>query len=150
MSNSFAGPAPDSLSPAVQDLTRLNTLGLASRSDAFVALRDPAQLPALSALAQAAPSLLVLGGGSNVVLPERVPGLVARVAFQGVRLVEARPDAWIVEAAGGESWHGFVSACVAQGWDGLENLALIPGTVGASPVQNIGAYGVELQERFHA
>jgi len=150
MSNSFAGPASDSLSPAVQDLTRLNTLGLASRADAFVALRDPAQLPALSELAQAAPSLLVLGGGSNVVLPERVPGLVARVAFEGVRLVEARPDAWIVEAAGGESWHGFVAACVAQGWDGLENLALIPGTVGASPVQNIGAYGVELQERFHS
>ncbi|WP_312993796.1 UDP-N-acetylmuramate dehydrogenase [Achromobacter animicus] len=150
MSNSFAGPASDSLSPAVQDLTRLNTLGLASRADAFVALRDPAQLPALSALAQAAPSLLVLGGGSNVVLPERVRGLVARVAFEGVRLVEARPDAWIVEAAGGESWHGFVAACVAQGWDGLENLALIPGTVGASPVQNIGAYGVELQERFHS
>lgn len=148
MSNSFAGPAPDSLSPAVQDLTRLNTLGLTSRADAFVALRDPAQLPALSALAQAAPSLLVLGGGSNVVLPERVPGLVAQVAFQGVRLVEARPDAWIVEAAGGENWHDFVSVCVAQGWDGLENLALIPGTVGASPVQNIGAYGVELQERF--
>ncbi|CAB3830731.1 UDP-N-acetylenolpyruvoylglucosamine reductase [Achromobacter animicus] len=150
MSNSFAGLASDSLSPAVQDLTRLNTLGLASRADAFVALRDPAQLPALSALAQAAPSLLVLGGGSNVVLPERVPGLVARVAFEGVRLLEARPDAWIVEAAGGESWHGFVAACVAQGWDGLENLALIPGTVGASPVQNIGAYGVELQERFHS
>ncbi|WP_367351521.1 UDP-N-acetylmuramate dehydrogenase [Achromobacter animicus] len=150
MSNSFAGPASDSLSPAVQDLTRLNTLGLASRADAFVALRDPAQLPALSALAQAAPSLLVLGGGSNVVLPERVPGVVARVAFEGVRLLEARPDAWIVEAAGGESWHGFVAACVAQGWDGLENLALIPGTVGASPVQNIGAYGVELQERFHS
>ncbi len=150
MSNSLAGPASDSLSPAVQDLTRLNTLGLASRADAFVALRDPAQLPALSALAQAAPSLLVLGGGSNVVLPERVPGVVARVAFEGVRLLEARPDAWIVEAAGGESWHGFVAACVAQGWDGLENLALIPGTVGASPVQNIGAYGVELQERFHS
>ena len=149
MSNSFAGRAPDSLSPAVQDLTRFNTLGLASQADAFVALRDPAQLPALSALAQAAPSLLVLGGGSNVVLPERVPGLVARVAFRGVRLVQARPDAWIVEAAGGENWHDFVSACVAQGWDGLENLALIPGTVGASPVQNIGAYGVELQERFH-
>ncbi|MDF2862999.1 MAG: UDP-N-acetylenolpyruvoylglucosamine reductase [Achromobacter mucicolens] len=150
MSNSFAGSAPDSLSPSVQDLTGLNTLGLASRADAFVALREPAQLPALSALAQTAPSLLVLGGGSNVVLPERVPGLVARVAFQGVRLLESRPDAWIVEAAGGESWHGFVSACVAQGWDGLENLALIPGTVGAAPVQNIGAYGVELQERLHS
>lgn len=150
MSNSFAGSAPDSLSPSVQDLTGLNTLALASRADAFVALREPAQLPALSALAQTAPSLLVLGGGSNVVLPERVPGLVARVAFQGVRLLESRPDAWIVEAAGGESWHGFVSACVAQGWDGLENLALIPGTVGAAPVQNIGAYGVELQERLHS
>jgi UDP-N-acetylmuramate dehydrogenase len=150
MSNSFAGPAPDSLSPAGQDLTHLNTLGLESRADAFVALCETAQLPALSALARTAPSLLVLGGGSNVVLPTRVPGLVAHVAFRGVRVLEARPDAWLVEAAGGENWHGFVSACIAQGWDGLENLALIPGTVGAAPVQNIGAYGVELQERFHS
>ncbi|WP_313622058.1 UDP-N-acetylmuramate dehydrogenase [Achromobacter sp.] len=150
MSNSFAEIAPDSLSPVAQDLTRLNTLGLASRADAFVTLDDPAQLPALSALARQVSPLLVLGGGSNLVLPERVPGLVARVAFKGVRLLEASPDAWLVEAAGGENWHGFVSACVEQGWDGLENLALIPGTVGAAPVQNIGAYGVELQERFHS
>ncbi|MFD4839696.1 UDP-N-acetylmuramate dehydrogenase [Achromobacter sp. NPDC058515] len=151
MSNSpVADLAPDSLLPVVQDLTRLNTLGLASEAGAFVTLKAPAQLPALSALARQASPLLVLGGGSNLVLPERVPGLVARVAFKGVRLLEARPDAWIVEAAGGESWHGFVSACIAQGWDGLENLALIPGTVGAAPVQNIGAYGVELEERFHS
>ncbi|MEN4917590.1 UDP-N-acetylmuramate dehydrogenase [Achromobacter spanius] len=150
MSNSFAGNVPDSLSPVAQDLTRLNTLGLASRADAFVTLDDPAQLPALSELARQASPLLVLGGGSNLVLPERVPGLVARVAFKGVRLLEAGQDAWLVEAAGGENWHGFVSACVAQGWDGLENLALIPGTVGAAPVQNIGAYGVELEERFHS
>ncbi len=150
MSNSLEGLASDSLSPVAQDLTRLNTLGLASRAEAFVTLHEPAQLRVLSELARQASSLLVLGGGSNLVLPERVPGLVARVGFQGVRLLEARPDAWIVEAAGGESWHGFVAACVAQGWDGLENLALIPGTVGAAPVQNIGAYGVELQERFHS
>ncbi|EHK67891.1 UDP-N-acetylmuramate dehydrogenase [Achromobacter arsenitoxydans] len=150
MSNSFAGSTPDSLSPVAQDLTRFNTLGLVSRADAFVTLDVPAQLPALSALARQAPSLLVLGGGSNLVLPERVPGLVARVAFKGVRLLEAGPQAWLVEAAGGENWHGFVSECVAQGWDGLENLALIPGTVGAAPVQNIGAYGVELEERFHS
>lgn len=141
--------APASLSPVVQDLTRFNTLGLVSQAGAFVTLDEPAQLPSLSALAGQASALLVLGGGSNLVLPEKVPGLVARVAFKGVRLLEARPDAWLIEAAGGESWHGFVSACVAQGWDGLENLALIPGTVGAAPVQNIGAYGVELQERFH-
>ena len=91
-------------------------------------LDQPSQLPALSALARERAPLLVLGGGSNVVLPETVPGLVARVRFQGVRLLEARADAWLVEAAGGENWHGFVSACVEQGWDGLENLALIPGT----------------------
>ncbi|MDF3944726.1 UDP-N-acetylmuramate dehydrogenase [Achromobacter denitrificans] len=145
MSNSSASPT---LSPVIQDLTRLNTLGLVSRADAFVTLTDAAQLPALSRLASEASSLLVLGGGSNLVLPQRVPGLVARVAFKGVRLLEARPDAWVVEAAGGETWHGFVETCVGQGWDGLENLALIPGTVGAAPVQNIGAYGVELQERF--
>jgi UDP-N-acetylmuramate dehydrogenase len=151
MSNSPAeGAALHSLSPAVQDLTRLNTLGLVSQADAFVTLTDPAQLPAVSRLARDASSLLVLGGGSNLVLPERVAGLVARVAFKGVRLLEARPDAWLVEAAGGETWHGFVESCVGQGWDGLENLALIPGTVGAAPVQNIGAYGVELQERFHS
>ncbi|WP_419342449.1 UDP-N-acetylmuramate dehydrogenase [Achromobacter sp. PD1] len=151
MSNSSSKvlPSPD-LSPVSQDLTRLNTLGLASRAGAFVTLEDAAQLPALSQLAHEASSLLVLGGGSNLVLPSQVPGLVARVAFKGVRLLEARPDAWLIEAAGGETWHGFVETCVNQGWDGLENLALIPGTVGAAPVQNIGAYGVELQERFHS
>ncbi|WP_035212737.1 UDP-N-acetylmuramate dehydrogenase [Achromobacter marplatensis] len=142
--------APVALIPTAQDLTRLNTLGLASRADAFVTLDDPAQLPALSELARQADSLLVLGGGSNVVLPQRVPGLVAQVAFRGVRLLEARSDAWLVEAAGGENWHRFVETCVHNGWDGLENLALIPGMVGAAPVQNIGAYGVEFEERFHS
>lgn len=142
--------APVALIPTAQDLTRLNTLGLASRADAFVTLDDPAQLPALSELARQADSLLVLGGGSNVVLPQRVPGLVAQVAFRGVRLLEARSDAWLVEAAGGENWHRFVETCVHNGWAGLENLALIPGMVGAAPVQNIGAYGVEFEERFHS
>lgn len=146
MSNSPA-TAPV-LIPAPQDLSTFNTLGLVSSADACVTLDDVAQLPSLSALAARHASLLVLGGGSNLVLPEAVPGLVARVALRGVRLLRAEPDAWLVEAAGGESWHGFVAECVRQGWDGLENLALIPGTVGAAPVQNIGAYGVELADRF--
>ena len=146
MSNSPA-TAPV-LVPRQQDLSALNTLGLAATAEAYVSVEDAAQLPTLSALAARSGSLLVLGGGSNLVLPQSVPGLVARVALRGVRLLQATPDAWLVEAAGGETWHGFVAECVRQGWDGLENLALIPGTVGAAPVQNIGAYGVELADRF--
>ena len=92
----------------------------------------------------------VLGGGSNIVLTRDMPQVVLKVEVPGRRLVETRDDAWIVEAGAGESWHELVMWTLQQGWPGLENLALIPGTVGASPVQNIGAYGVELQQRFES
>ena len=90
----------------------------------------------------------VLGGGSNIILTRDMPQVVLKVEVMGRRLVEERADAWIVEAGGGENWHDFVTWTLAQGLPGLENLALIPGTVGASPVQNIGAYGIELKDRF--
>jgi UDP-N-acetylmuramate dehydrogenase len=92
----------------------------------------------------------VLGGGSNIILTRDMPQVVVKVEVRGVRLVEERTDAWIVEAGAGENWHGLVAHTLAQGWPGLENLALIPGTVGAAPVQNIGAYGVELKDRFES
>ncbi|MES2228795.1 MAG: UDP-N-acetylmuramate dehydrogenase [Pseudomonadota bacterium] len=92
----------------------------------------------------------VLGGGSNIILTRDMPQVVLKVEVRGIRLVEERADAWIVEAGAGEPWHGFVAHTLAQGWPGLENLALIPGTVGAAPVQNIGAYGVELKDRFES
>ena len=92
----------------------------------------------------------ILGGGSNIVLTRDVQAVVLKVEVEGRRLVETRDDAFIVEAGAGESWHAFVEWTLAQGWPGLENLALIPGTVGAAPVQNIGAYGLELQERFES
>jgi UDP-N-acetylmuramate dehydrogenase len=91
---------------------------------------------------------LVLGGGSNVVLTDGFAGLVLLVALRGRRVVREDQDAWYVEAAGGEPWHGFVAWTLAQRMPGLENLALIPGTVGAAPIQNIGAYGLEMCERF--
>jgi UDP-N-acetylmuramate dehydrogenase len=92
----------------------------------------------------------VLGGGSNIVLTRDMPQVVLKVEVRGIRLVEERADAWVVEAGAGEPWPGFVAQTLANGWPGLENLALIPGTVGASPVQNIGAYGVELKDRFES
>lgn len=92
----------------------------------------------------------ILGGGSNIVLTRDMPQVVLKVEVPGRRLVETRPDAWIVEAGAGESWHDLVAWTLDQGLPGMENLALIPGTVGASPVQNIGAYGMELKDRFES
>ena len=92
----------------------------------------------------------VLGGGSNIILTRDMPQLVLKVEVRGMRLVAERADAWVVEAGAGESWHEFVAWTLANGWPGLENLALIPGSVGAAPVQNIGAYGVELKDRFES
>ncbi|CAB3647700.1 UDP-N-acetylmuramate dehydrogenase [Paraburkholderia rhynchosiae] len=91
---------------------------------------------------------LVLGGGSNVVLTGDFAGLVLLVALRGRRIVSEDADAVYVEAAAGEPWHEFVAWTLSQGLPGLENLALIPGTVGAAPIQNIGAYGLEMGERF--
>lgn len=92
----------------------------------------------------------VLGGGSNIILTRDMPQVVLKVEILGRRLLEERADAWIVEAGAGENWHELVAWTLSQGLPGLENLALIPGTVGASPVQNIGAYGIELKDRFDA
>ncbi len=92
----------------------------------------------------------ILGGGSNIILTRDMPAVVLKVEVTGKRLVEERADAWIVEAGAGENWHELVDWTLAQGWPGLENMALIPGTVGAAPVQNIGAYGLELKDRFES
>lgn len=133
-----------------ENLSGFNTLGLASRAKAFVRFDDPKQIEALSGLVRKHETVFVLGGGSNVVLAPQVSGLVVKVETRGLQIVEAQADDVIVEVQAGENWHGFVSHCVKQGWHGLENLALIPGTVGAAPVQNIGAYGVELDQCFHS
>ena len=133
------------------DLSALNTFGLRARAARLVRLRSADQLAAVIAEPDwASGPRLVLGGGSNVVLCGDFAGTVLKVEIKGRRLVREEAAAWIVEAAGGESWHDFVCWTLAQGWPGLENLSLIPGTVGAAPIQNIGAYGLELAERFES
>ena len=91
---------------------------------------------------------IVLGGGSNVLLLNNINGLVIKNEIRGITLVHEDDEYVYVKAGAGENWHEFVQYCIGRNWGGLENLSLIPGTVGASPIQNIGAYGVELQEVF--
>lgn len=131
------------------DLTLRNTLALPARSRLLATLRSTADAVALAA----DPALhherrFILGGGSNLVLGRYFDGLMLQVAIPGRALVGEDADAWYVQAGAGEPWHEFVQWTLAQGWAGLENLALIPGSVGAAPIQNIGAYGLEVAERL--
>ena len=128
-----------------------NTFGFDARARWFCRIESPDQfIAAVRDTRVAGLPRLVLGGGSNVVLTRDFDGAVLLVALAGKRLVREDDDAWYVEAAAGEGWHAFVAWTLANGFAGLENLALIPGTVGAAPIQNIGAYGLEMAERFHS
>lgn len=129
------------------DLSALNTLGLRSIAEQFVAITEPGQIPALiDYSSQRRLPILWLGGGSNLVLAESVPGIVAQLQLPGIELLESSDQRVVLRVGAGEVWHAFVRWTLEQGYFGLENLALIPGSVGASPVQNIGAYGVEVCE----
>lgn len=126
-----------------------NTFGFDVRAQFACRIEREAQLMAAVRDPRAAGlPRLVLGGGSNVVLTGDFAGLVLLVALRGRNVIREDANAWYVEASGGEPWHEFVAWTLAQGMPGLENLALIPGTVGAAPIQNIGAYGLEMCERF--
>ncbi len=98
----------------------------------------------------AAEPKFILGGGSNIVLTGDVKPLVLKIECMGKRVVQETDKGTVIEVGAGEDWHALVAWTLERGYPGLENLAMIPGTVGASPVQNIGAYGLELQDRFHS
>lgn len=132
------------------DLTHLNSLRLPARASHYVAVGKVGDLARLWALQAGLPARrLVLGGGSNLLLAGDVDGLVLAMRLMGKRIEAEDDDAVLVRAAAGESWHDLVQWTLSQGLGGLENLALIPGTVGAAPIQNIGAYGLEVGERLH-
>ncbi|GAA6152155.1 UDP-N-acetylmuramate dehydrogenase [Pseudoteredinibacter isoporae] len=132
-----------------QDLSAFNTLAIQAEARFYWAIESQADLSAaLTWYRQENPQmpLLVLGGGSNIILSDHFPGLVLHMQNKGIALLEEKSDDETVsiDVAAGENWHELVCYCCEQGWHGLENLALIPGAAGAAPIQNIGAYGVEL------
>lgn len=137
---------PDAMTVAKGEaLQTYNTLALQARAQAFVTANSEQEL--LQALAQARElqlPVVALGEGSNIVLAGDVNALVLRQQTRGIELLHRDIDTVTLRVAAGESWHAFVRWTLQQGYYGLENLALIPGTVGAAPIQNIGAYGVEL------
>ena len=130
-----------------------NTFGIPATADRYFEIREEAELKALLAGGTlcGAP-LLVLGGGSNMVFAHHFAGTILHLENKGIRLIEEMcgGDDLFVEVAAGEVWDDFVQHCIAQEWHGLENLTAIPGTVGAAPVQNVGAYGVEAKDVVHS
>jgi UDP-N-acetylmuramate dehydrogenase len=128
-----------------------NSFGIVAKARALVRVRGSSDVQELLRDPELGPvPKFVLGGGSNIILTGDVKPLVLKVEVTGRRVIDDGLRATVVEAGAGENWHDFVTWTLEQGFAGLENLALIPGTVGASPVQNVGAYGVELQDRFES
>ncbi len=123
-----------------------NTFGFDVSSRYYYALRDPWYIKDLSEVISISNQFMVLGGGSNVVFTQQYNGVIIHNQLPGV-VVEKETDRYVwVRVGGGVNWHSFVMHCLEQGWGGVENLALIPGNVGAAPIQNIGAYGVECKD----
>lgn len=130
-------------------LQAYNTLAIPAKAQWFVELSNTDQFPEVSAFVseQTCP-VMVLGEGSNIVMAHDFAGLVILNRLMGKRVLEQDDDHVLIEVQAGENWHQIVKWTLDNGWYGLQNLALIPGTVGAAPIQNIGAYGVELHDVF--
>ncbi|MBV9987212.1 MAG: UDP-N-acetylmuramate dehydrogenase [Chitinophagaceae bacterium] len=125
-----------------------NTFGIEAYARWFAAFSSLEELQELNELSADAPQL-ILGGGSNILFTDNVNGMVWKNELRGIELTGEDANHYYVKVQAGENWHRFVQYCVEQGYAGLENLSLIPGNTGASPMQNIGAYGVEIKDVFH-
>ncbi|HAH50836.1 MAG TPA: UDP-N-acetylenolpyruvoylglucosamine reductase [Balneola sp.] len=130
------------------DLSSFNTMGVSAKTSFFVEVCTIAELgEAIQFAEEKGLEILVLGGGSNTFFIKDFTGLVLHISILGKKF-SSREDDILVKVAAGENWHAFVLKCVEMGIGGIENLSLIPGSVGAAPIQNIGAYGVELEDVF--
>lgn len=130
-------------------LKEYNTFGIDAKAKAMATFHSVDELseilsdPTLNQLPR-----MILGGGSNLLFTKDYEGLILKNSITGIECVDEDQDHFYVKAGAGENWHEFVLTCIKNNWAGLENLSLIPGNVGASPMQNIGAYGVEIKDRF--
>lgn len=130
-------------------LKPFNTFGINATAKYFVSINSIKELKEVLAL-KSYPNKLILGGGSNMLLTKDFDGLVIHINLKGIEIVSEDDDHVYVKAQAGEVWHEFVLWCIDNNFGGIENLSLIPGNVGTAPVQNIGAYGVELKDIFQS
>lgn len=132
------------------DLRPYNTFGINARAKHLIRYKSEEELPEILRYASSYQGkVLFVGGGSNILFTGDWDGLIIKVETKGIQILDEDDDFVYVKAEAGEDWNEFVQYCINQGYGGLENLSLIPGTVGSSPIQNIGAYGVELKDVFY-
>lgn len=130
-------------------LKQLNTFGVKAYASNFVLIQDIDFLQELlKNYIREEVEILILGGGSNILFTQDFPGMVIKNGIKGIEVLAEDEHFATVKVGGGEVWHDFVLHAIDQNWGGIENLSLIPGTVGAAPIQNIGAYGVEQKDVF--
>lgn len=133
------------------NISAYNTMGIAAKARYFVSVRSVEEIRmALDDRRFEDIPVFMLGGGSNVLFVKDYDGLLIHVDIKGKEVLEETKDHVLLQVGAGENWHKLVLDCVEKGWGGIENLSLIPGSVGAAPIQNIGAYGVELEEVFYS
>lgn len=130
-------------------LQKINTFGIEAKCNALAPFQNVEELKEIlnNTDYQDFPKM-ILGGGSNILFTQNFNGLILKNEIRGINQIGEDEKHYFIQAGAGENWHEFVQYCIAQNWAGLENLSLIPGNVGASPMQNIGAYGVEIKDRF--
>lgn len=126
-------------------LKKYNTFGIDAKAKQFVAIHTKEEL---AALLHNEKDIFILGGGSNMLLTKDIDKLVVHIDLKGIEIVDSSDDFVWVKANAGENWHEFVLYCIENNYGGIENLSLIPGNVGTTPIQNIGAYGIEIKDTF--
>ena len=129
-------------------LKHYNTFNIDVRSDKFISINSEDQLIDFLSQHKGEENIFFLGGGSNVLFSKDYNGTIIHISIKGKRIIEELDDKIIIEVSSGENWHEFVKWSIENNYGGIENLSLIPGNVGAAPIQNIGAYGVELKDVF--